>query len=119
MVTPGVSNLFLQLVSARYEKGAMIARLGRGVRRSCRATALLDRLLHHAVVIQIEGLSYRLYQHAAEHIRPNPTRTTAETAQSPAPKEHRRITITLITDPTQPVRLGKLQIHIRGNFGDY
>ena len=28
------------------------------------ATALLDRLLHHAVVIQIEGASYRLRQHA-------------------------------------------------------
>ena len=27
------------------------------------ATALLDRLLHHAVVIQIEGSSYRLRQH--------------------------------------------------------
>jgi IstB-like ATP binding protein len=27
------------------------------------ATALLDRLLHHAVVIQIEGASYRLRQH--------------------------------------------------------
>jgi hypothetical protein len=36
------------------------------------ATALLDRLLHHAVVIQIEGSSYRLRQHAElvpEHIR--------------------------------------------------
>ena len=28
------------------------------------ATALLDRLLHHAVVVQIEGASYRLRQHA-------------------------------------------------------
>ena len=28
------------------------------------ATALLDRLLHHAVVIQIEGASYRLREHA-------------------------------------------------------
>ncbi|WP_321164044.1 MULTISPECIES: ATP-binding protein [unclassified Sphingomonas] len=29
------------------------------------ATALLDRLLHHAVVIQIEGSSYRTREHAA------------------------------------------------------
>ncbi len=29
------------------------------------ATALLDRLLHHAVVVQIEGSSYRMRQHAA------------------------------------------------------
>src|SRR5580692_539214 len=28
------------------------------------ATALLDRLLHHATVIQIEGASYRLREHA-------------------------------------------------------
>ena len=36
------------------------------------ATALLDRLLHHAVVLQIEGSSYRLREHAdllPEHIR--------------------------------------------------
>ena len=36
------------------------------------ATALLDRLLHHAVVIQIEGSSYRLRKHAElmpEHLR--------------------------------------------------
>ena len=35
------------------------------------ATALLDRLLHHAVVVQIEGASYRLRHHAdliPEHI---------------------------------------------------
>ena len=38
------------------------------------ATALLDRLLHHAIVIQIEGSSYRLRQHAdlvPENIRSN------------------------------------------------
>ena len=38
------------------------------------ATALLDRLLHHAVVVQIEGASYRMRQHAdlvPEHIRSN------------------------------------------------
>jgi DNA replication protein DnaC len=28
------------------------------------ATALLDRLLHHAIVVQIEGASYRLREHA-------------------------------------------------------
>ena len=28
------------------------------------AAALLDRLLHHAVVIEIEGNSYRLREHA-------------------------------------------------------
>jgi hypothetical protein len=28
------------------------------------AAALLDRLLHHAIVVQIEGASYRLREHA-------------------------------------------------------
>ena len=39
------------------------------------ATALLDRLLHHAIVIQIEGSSYRLRQHAdlvPENVRARP-----------------------------------------------
>jgi len=38
--------------------------MGRHLRRFAVATALLDRLLHHAVVIQIEGSSYRLREHA-------------------------------------------------------
>jgi IstB-like ATP binding protein len=44
----------------------------RGCGRPVVATALLDRLLHHSIVIQIEGSSYRLRQHAdlvPEHIR--------------------------------------------------
>ena len=69
-VIPGGGNLFFQLVNARYEKGAMILTSNRGFAEwgavfgdSVVATALLDRLLHHAVVIQIEGSSYRLRQH--------------------------------------------------------
>lgn len=70
-VTPGGGNLFFQLVNARYEKGAMILTSNRGFAEwgevfgdHVVATALLDRLLHHAIVIQIEGSSYRLRQHA-------------------------------------------------------
>jgi DNA replication protein DnaC len=78
-VTPGGGNLFFQLVNARYERGAMILTSNRGFAEwgevfgdPVVATALLDRLLHHAVVVQIEGSSYRLRQHAdlvPEHIR--------------------------------------------------
>ena len=70
-VTPGGGNLFFQLVNARYEKGAMILTSNRGFAEwgevfgdAVVATALLDRLLHHGVVIQIEGASYRLRHHA-------------------------------------------------------
>jgi DNA replication protein DnaC len=78
-VVPDGGSLFFQLVNARYEKGAMILTSNRGFAEwgeifgdPVVATALLDRLLHHAVVIQIEGSSYRLRQHAElvpEHIR--------------------------------------------------
>ena len=64
-------NLFFQLVNARYEKGAMILTSNRGFAEwgevfgdPVVATALLDRLLHHAVVVHIEGASYRLREHA-------------------------------------------------------
>jgi len=64
-------NLFFQLVNARYERGAMILTSNRGFAEwgdvfgdPVVATALLDRLLHHAVVVHIEGASYRLRQHA-------------------------------------------------------
>ena len=70
-VGAGAGNLFFQLVNARYEKGAMILTSNRGFAEwgevfgdPVVATALLDRLLHHAVVVQIEGSSYRLRQHA-------------------------------------------------------
>ena len=70
-VIPGGGNLFFQLVNARYERGAMILTSNRGFAEwgevfgdPVVATALLDRLLHHASVIQIEGASYRLRQHA-------------------------------------------------------
>lgn len=70
-VIQGGGNLFFQLVNARYERGAMILTSNRGFSEwgevfndNVVATALLDRLLHHAVVVQIEGASYRLRQHA-------------------------------------------------------
>ena len=54
---------------APYEKGAMILTSNRGFAEwgelfgDAVATALVDRLLHHAVVVQIEGASYRLREH--------------------------------------------------------
>jgi DNA replication protein DnaC len=70
-VIPGGGNLFFQLVNARYERGAMILTSNRGFAEwgevfggTVVATALLDRLLHHAVVVHIEGASYRLRRHA-------------------------------------------------------
>jgi DNA replication protein DnaC len=71
-LTQGGANLFFQLINARYERGAMILTSNRGFKDwgeifgdNVIAAALLDRLLHHAVVIQIDGNSYRLREHAA------------------------------------------------------
>jgi DNA replication protein DnaC len=87
-VTPGGGNLFFQLVNARYEKGAMILTSNRGFAEwgdifgsPVVATALLDRLLHHAVVVQIEGSSYRMREHAAllpENVRANPAASSSQ-----------------------------------------
>lgn len=86
-------NLLFQLVNARYERGAMILTSNRGFAEWGQvfgdpvvATALLDRLLHHAVVVHIEGSSYRLREHAdllAQAQRPNVTVT------APAPRRGR------------------------------
>ena len=81
-VTPSNGNLFFQLVNARYERGAMILTSNRGFGEwdqvfgdGVVAAALLDRLLHHATVVHIEGSSYRLRQHAdlvPDSLRPKP-----------------------------------------------
>ncbi len=67
----GGGNLFFQLVNACYERSAMVMTSNRGFGEwadifgdAVVATALLDRLLHHAIVIPIEGNSYRLREHA-------------------------------------------------------
>jgi len=103
-VVAGGGNLFFQLVNARYEKGAMILTSNRGFAEwgevfgdPVVATALLDRLLHHAVVIQIEGSSYRLRQHAA--LMPESVRTRSLVTQPPQPKRRGRPTEKANNDP--------------------
>jgi len=70
-VQKGGANLFFQLVNARYERGVIILTSNRGFSEwgevfgdNVVAAALLDRLLHHAIVIEIAGNSYRLREHA-------------------------------------------------------
>ena len=94
-VIPGGGNLFFQLVNARYERGAMILTSNRGFAEwgevfgdAVVATALLDRLLHHAVVVQIDGASYRLRQHAA--LMPEHIRSKAVIAPPTVPQPRRR-----------------------------
>jgi DNA replication protein DnaC len=103
-VTPSNGNLFFQLVNARYEKGAMILTSNRGFGEwdqvfgdGVVAAALLDRLLHHATVVHIEGSSYRLRQHAdlvPDSLRPKPATPT------PPVKRRGRPPTARMPDPT-------------------
>jgi DNA replication protein DnaC len=62
------ANLFFQLVARRYEHGSMIltSNLTFGSWDSAFAgdsvltAAVLDRLLHHSIIVNISGESYRL-----------------------------------------------------------
>lgn len=61
------ATLFFQLVTARYERGSTILTSnksfgdwGSTFGDAVLATAVLDRLLHHATVVNIKGESYRL-----------------------------------------------------------
>ena len=61
------AHLVFQLISRRYERGAMIltanqrfGQWGEVVGNPIIATAILERLLQHRVVVSITGDSYRL-----------------------------------------------------------
>lgn len=62
------ASLFFRIVSYRYGRGAMLITTNKSVREwtellagdEVLATAILDRLLHHAHVLNIRGRSYRL-----------------------------------------------------------
>lgn len=61
------ATVFFQLVSARYERGAIVltsnksyADWGMVFGDTIIATAILDRLLHHSTTVNIRGESYRL-----------------------------------------------------------
>jgi DNA replication protein DnaC len=61
------ANLFFQLISARYERASVIVtsnkpfgRWGETFGDATIAAAMIDRLVHHAEVINLKGDSYRL-----------------------------------------------------------
>lgn len=65
------SHLF-QVISRRYEHGSVILTTNRGIAQwgeifedTTVAAAILDRLLHHATVLTIDGDSYRMRGHRA------------------------------------------------------
>jgi DNA replication protein DnaC len=66
-LSPGQAHHFFELVTARYEHGSILltsntsfSEWGSLLGDEILASALLDRLLHHAEVIAINGSSYRM-----------------------------------------------------------
>jgi DNA replication protein DnaC len=82
------ANLFFQVIAKRYEKASIVltSNLTFGSWDEAFAgdavltAAMLDRILHHATVVQISGESYRLKdkRRAGIMARPQKTRTTAK-----------------------------------------
>jgi DNA replication protein DnaC len=83
------ADLLFQVVARRYERKSLVLTTNLPFRdwptifpnATC-ATALIDRVIHHADVIAIEGKSYRLRQ-AEDHARTKPK-------DPPAPKPKKR-----------------------------
>ncbi|CCW12237.1 IS21-like element helper ATPase IstB [Rhodococcus aetherivorans] len=72
------ANMFFQLISRRYEKGATIVTSNKSFTEwgsvlgdDVLATAILDRLLHHCDVLTINGPSYRLKDRQALVTKPD------------------------------------------------
>lgn len=81
------ANLIFQLISRRYERGAVIITSNQSLTGwgdvfgdAVIATAILDRLLHHAVTINVKGESYRLKEKRKAGLLA--IRSTAEAATS-------------------------------------
>ena len=79
---PEAANLFFQLVSSRYERASLIVtsnkpfgRWGEVFGDDVVAAAMIDRLVHHAEVINLRGDSYRLKDRDLGRV---PTATTDE-----------------------------------------
>ena len=69
-VTAGGTNLFFQLVNARYERASTVLTSNKSFKEwgdvfgdTVAASAMLDRLLHHCHIVNIKGNSYRLREY--------------------------------------------------------
>ncbi len=73
-------EILLEIIMRRYENRSTVMTSNRPIEEWGKlladvpaASAILDRLLHHAEVVTITGRSYRLQQSAKERARPRQT----------------------------------------------
>lgn len=118
-------KLFFQPVNACYERCTMIMTSSCGFSEwgeifgdPVVAIALLDRWLHHAIVVLIEGNSYRLREYAAlipEHLRSRPALNEMgnSTAAKRRPGENQRNPKEVTRLNGKSARLATELLHIR------
>jgi hypothetical protein len=92
---PGeAASALFQVVSQRYLKTSIVPTINRGVASwgdvlgdTTVAAAMLDRLLHRSVVLNLDGDSYRLRDHHAKNDAPRQATTgTRRPLQRPTPR---------------------------------
>lgn len=79
-------NLFFQVVAKRYERGSVVLTANRAFKDWAEifadpivAAAILERLVHHATILNLRGKSYRLKNHAELKNTPDvPDQSTPE-----------------------------------------
>ena len=107
------ATIFFQLVSARYERGSIILTSNKSYGDwgsvfgdPIIATAILDRLLHHSMTINIRGESYRLKDRRRAGLLPGreqgqrPEAAALSVAPVSAPPKARRLRAALGSAPT-------------------
>ena len=89
------ANQLFDLVRERYERGSTIltsntsfAQWGKLMNDEVLATALLDRLLHHAEVLTINGKSYRMKDRLVAPMKGGTSRTAPPSAEQMNPVAH-------------------------------
>jgi len=77
-LTYSSASLFFNIISERYENGSVILTSNKSFTEwadifgeSVIATAILDRLLHHASIVNIRGPSYRMKDKKKSGLYPN------------------------------------------------
>ena len=91
------ANLFFQVIARRYEKGSLIltSNLSFGswddafANDAVLTAAMLDRVLHHATVVQIAGESYRLKDKRRAGILARPQGASTAATKSRVTKEEK------------------------------
>ncbi len=98
-VTATGTNLFFQLVNARYEKASTVLTSNKSFKEwgeifgdPVAAVAMLDRLLHHCHIVNIKGNSYRLRQYPGLSLPDEPPQPRRGRRRKPEPNGYPAIT---------------------------